>query len=398
MGERLILFCGVYDTLDIFSFNLEKGFKALGYETLMVNVKDENALAQLNEFVKMPVKAVVTFNNVGFIMTADDGTSIWDNLGIVSINILVDHPANYHEALTKAPKLSAVLCIDRLQMDYVHRFYPHIPITGFLPHGGTELQQGRIPIKDRKIDILYAGGLSANIAHIVVPNLKKYVGLDSGIFSRAVIQKAIAEPDKTIETVIEECLNEQGVVYEDNELAEVISDFCALGNYAVCFYREQVIRRLVESGLKITIIGSGWDVLEWINAENVTYLGRVSANDSLNYMLQSKIVLNTMTWFKDGSHERIFNGMLAGSVVVSDKSRYLEELFPDSEFNDDNINKAIEFFDLRELDLLPGYVQELLLNEDLMQDIANRGFQVASESHTWNHRAQEIHEDLLSQL
>ena len=33
----------------------------------------------------------------------------------------------------------------------------------------------------------------------------------------------------------------------------------------------------------------------------------------IDVMNDSKIVLNTMTWFKDGTHDRVFNGMLAKS-------------------------------------------------------------------------------------
>ena len=50
-------------------------------------------------------------------------------------------------------------------------------------------------------------------------------------------------------------------------------------------------------------------------------------DEGVDLMYDSKIVLNTMTWFKDGTHDRVFNGMLAGAVAVTDSSIYMKENF-----------------------------------------------------------------------
>ena len=46
----------------------------------------------------------------------------------------------------------------------------------------------------------------------------------------------------------------------------------------------------------------------------------MSADEIVELMHESKIVLSTMTWFKDGTHDRVYNGMLAGAVAVTDTS------------------------------------------------------------------------------
>ena len=140
MTERLILFVGVYDTLDLFTYELQREFQKLGYEVLIFDSrKMEESLGKLAQFVMQPVKAAVTFNNLGYNMELVQGKNIWDELGIPCINILMDHPFCYREALLDSPKNGIVLCVDRNHMKYVQRFYPNIATTGFLPHGGKEL-------------------------------------------------------------------------------------------------------------------------------------------------------------------------------------------------------------------------------------------------------------------
>lgn len=79
----------------------------------------------------------------------------------------------------------------------------------------------------------------------------------------------------------------------------------------------------------------------------------------LPLMNDSKIVLNTMTWFKAGAHDRIFNGMLAGAAVVTDDSTYLRRTFTDG--------KELVMFSLKELQTLPERVFDLFGHSSHMQ-------------------------------
>mgnify|MGYP007070113076 CR=1 FL=1 len=72
-------------------------------------------------------------------------------------------------------------------------------------------------------------------------------------------------------------------------------------------------------------------------------------------MQRAKIVLNTQTWFKDGSHDRIYNGMLANAAVISDESVFLRDTFKN--------HKEIELFALRDIMNLPDITYGLLKDE-----------------------------------
>lgn len=48
----------------------------------------QRSLGLLSEYVRQPVTAVITFNNLGFNMELVPEKNIWDELGIWCINIL----------------------------------------------------------------------------------------------------------------------------------------------------------------------------------------------------------------------------------------------------------------------------------------------------------------------
>ncbi len=390
-GKHLIFFVGAYNTLDLFSNELEREFQSFGYETMQYDISHpEESLKRLSSFLQKPVTAVITFNNLGCNMQLVPGYNVWDQFGIFCINILVDHPSFYKPGLDAAPRLSAVLCIDQNHMRYMQRFYPSIPITGFLPHGGSDRSPaGPKPIRERTVDVLYAGGLSKNFLNNIMPDFSKYKDFDAKSIADAAYGLLIAHPEKTGEAAIEEVLAANGICLPDEQLCGLISDLRYVEGLAVSYYREAAVRTLVEHGIHVALYGNGWENCEWIDSPFVTCHQQVPMEEILDIMQDSKIVLNTMTWFKAGAHERIFDGMLAGAVVVTDSSQYLKEEFSNDEF---------VMFELTEIDCLAQTVTGLLQHPDQMQAIADRGLSAAKERHTWGHRACELESDLISTL
>lgn len=389
MKDRVILMTGVYDTLDIFTYELKKEFEKIGLEVMIFDTQDmEGSMIKLGKFIQQPVKAVVTFNNLGFNMEIIKGQNIWEQLQIPCINILMDHPFIHKKALDEAPSNAVVICPDRNHMKFVQRFYPQIQIVGFLPHGGKTKNIQAKPIVERNIDILYAGGISYKFIEQSKPDFKEFT-FDAENIADEAYEELIKHPYRTTEEVIEEKLIESGINLSDNELLDVIEKLHYVDMLAVSYYREKTIKTLVEAGLKVTLYGPGWEVCEWINNKNLDYRGRVSADEIVDLMYDSKIVLNTMTWFKDGTHDRVFNGMLAKAVAVTDSSIYMEENFTADE---------LVMFELEDIDKLPQIISGLLSDTDKMQQLADAGYDKAVQYHSWEKRADELYYDLISQL
>ena len=89
-----------------------------------------------------------------------------------------------------------------------------------------------------------------------------------------------------------------------------------------------------------------------------------------------------MPWFKDGTHDRIYNAMLAKGLCITDKSKYLCE-----EFSDGN---DIVFYDLNDMDKLPDIIRYYDNNPEEAQKIIDTAYDKAVLKHSWVNRAIDI--------
>lgn len=142
------------------------------------------------------------------------------------------------------------------------------------------------------------------------------------------------------------------------------------------------MRILAEAGIRVHVFGSGWEQLVCSAKENIIVGGSLDSLGCLEKISQGKISLNVMPWFKDGAHDRIFNSMLNGAVCVTNSSVYLDEILRDGE------NAAV--YSLDELSRLPVIVRGLLDDPDKMPRIADSGYHMAKNGHTWADRSKEV--------
>lgn len=398
--KRLLFFTGVYDTLDLFTEELSHAFLNMGYETLTLDVKNiQDGLAALAQFIMEPVTAGIVFNNLAFNMELVEGENLWEKLNIPCINILMDHPCFYHGALAEAPCNAVVLCTDKNHRKYVGRYYPNIPAAGYLPHAGCIHIGEYKKLEERSIDVLYAGGLSASVNEGIRPDWSKYEKFDGKKISEDIYRRLIQNPSMTTEEALEEWFAKSGQEITEDEFRLLMTDMRYIEGLAVSYYRERTVKSLVESGIYVTVYGVGWGACDWASHPNLHYGGKIPAKEVLEKMQDAKIVLSTMTWFKDGTHDRVFNGMLAGAVAVTDTSAYMTENFKDvqklpGEEGYSAGDAELVFFELERMQELPRKVKYLLENLQDAQQIANRGYCLANEKHTWDVRAKEIEEAL----
>lgn len=392
MKQTIIFFKGIYDTLDLFSDKLIEVFAEWNYEIFVYDAREaEKSKALLLETLKEKKGncAVITFNNLGYNLDRE-GANVWEEFGVSYIDILMDHPFHFERPLRDMPDTAIVLCTDRNHVKYIRRYYKHIKQVDFLPHAGIELGRKHKPLKERKIDVLYAGALPVYTVAKMIPDLNNMYGLDMQDMMQEVLRELVAHPDKTMEQTIEEYVQAVlpcGQELTNEELRNVIIHMRFLDSYATSFFREQAVRILVESGIEVTAYGVGWNQCDWSSNPHLKYGGKVLAPQILPLMNDSKIVLNTMTWFKAGAHDRIFNGMLAGAAVVTDDSTYLQRECTDG--------KELVMFKRSEIATLPGRICDLFGHMARMQEMADCGYEFAKARHTWKNRAEYIEECFL---
>lgn len=396
MKRTMIYFVGVYDTLDLFTEELREAFEEMGYDSFVYDAAMESESKQtLINLLETEISgneaesgaaafACVTFNNLGYNLDLPDGRNIWEAYEVPYVNILMDHPFHYEKPLRNAPATSVVLCVDRNHVKYMRKYFKNIRQTDFLPHAGVELGRKHKPLAERGIDVLYAGALPIYTVAKMIPDLSSIREVDGQEMAQDVLAELVQNPQSTTEDVIAEYLRDKRNDISEQRMHEIIVQMRFIDSYATSFFREQAVRILVESGIRVTAYGTGWNQCEWSDNSYLDYRGKVLAPEILPLMNDSKVVLNTMTWFKAGAHDRVFNGMLAGAAVVTDESAYMRSTFRDSE--------ELVMFSLKELGTLPERVFSLFGHMDEAQQMANRGYHVAKEGHTWKSRAEYIRE------
>ena len=375
--KRIVLFGGGNYILQYIMEQYQQALHQMGYETFIFpaieNQEEFTANAEkLFLFREKGIDAVITFNNYGFSMSTKDNKHLWDIWNVPCYNLLFDHPLYYSGTLDNSPSQSVVVCEDRDHVRYVERFYPTVQKSIFLPAGGEELHPNQLkkPITNRTIDVLFIGSNKYD---------KNYSYDD---IDKSLMDDLIRNPFKTFEQAMEDLLKNAQPNLSDAELKLMIQQYRDVDLQLGGLYRLEIIRALIEAGITVSVYGEGWDQTDLIGHPNFDCHPPVPFAEGIALMEDSKIVLNQLSWSKDGCCERIFNAMLQGSVCVTDDSIYLKEQFSDGE--------DIVFYSLCELEKLPELVKGLLQDTDRMQHIADCGYKNAADHHTWAHRAAEL--------
>lgn len=394
MFDRVILFTGDIETLEFFSKQLGSYFEKEGYGVFYFDfLKEQQSFRKMKRFVKPNSTIMITFNFIGIrndeIFKLNGNSLFFDAYHIPCFNIVVDHPFYYHELLGIRPKNYYQFCIDYDHIAYMNRFFPDIPMAPFLPLGGTSLfespeawEHGKalwLPMKERKMDIVFAGN------YVPPSNFDQYITrLDDEYtaFYHGILDDLIAHPGLSMERVFETHLRREMVGLSDEDLKECMGKMIFLDLYIRFYFREKVVKTLVDNGFPVHVFGKGWEQFPCRHPENLVQGGSLNSHDCLKKISEGKLSLNVMPWFKNGAHDRIFNSMLNGSVSLSDPSAYLEKEFSDG--------TDIAFYSLEHLKELPALAENLLKSDDTLESIALQAYKKAAASHTWANRGKAM--------
>jgi spore maturation protein CgeB len=105
-------------------------------------------------------------------------------------------------------------------------------------------------------------------------------------------------------------------------------------------------------------------------------------------MQQSKICLNSMPFFKNGTHERVLAGLACGAVPVTTDNIYFREFFRD--------NEDLLYYSMKDKSSVNDRVNDLLAQESKRAKIADSGRKIVMENYTWDVRVNDLLEILPS--
>ena len=89
-----------------------------------------------------------------------------------------------------------------------------------------------------------------------------------------------------------------------------------------------------------------------------------------------------MPWFKAGTHDRIFNILLSGSLPLPDSSKWLKEHFQDK--------KDIVYYKLDACEEIPQLIKHYLDNSDEAKAIIQNGFDIVADNYVWGNIVEQL--------
>lgn len=293
---------------------------------------------------------------------------------------LCDPPVGVSIHLTQADERTIMFGCDRNFCNYVDKFFPMVKHTEFIPLSGSAYPEN-IPYEERTLDLIFTGTWQ-NPEEIKSGLFSKFE--HSGVllkFLEDMLEDIIVNSHFTLQECLSGTLKKYNQEVSDGDFHELMGEFLMVDFYARFYYRDKVIRTLLEDGLTVHVFGQGWENFCSEHKENlVIHEGGAYAAEKA--LADAKIALNIMPWFKDAFQERIAAAMLSKTVAVTDESKYTEENFED--------NKELIIFSLKDVESLSGRLKYLLSHPEEAVKIAENGYRKAQKNHTWYNRTYDM--------
>lgn len=379
--KKIIIFESATDSLRTFARLMAEEFREIGLQVLMADMQDqEETKKKIYQFAGHGDTAALFFNHAGLNLLTEERISIWDELDVDCYDYIVDHPMYYHAAIIFPIRRLTFLCVDEYHQQFIERFYPGKVRSFFLPLAGIRNQGEMIPFEERSMDILFTG------AYLMEDNVEYHIqGLGDGL--RQVwlecYEMLCTRTYLTLEQGLERCLKKRGLNLSEEDLRDTIRLFQDMDNVLRSHARAEVIKTLANAGVKVHIYGEGWQFLD-CRQENLVLHDRIPFDETIPHIADARIVLNVMPWFKSGVHDRVYSAMLNGSVSLTDSSEYMDRTLTDGQ--------EVLFYSLEHLEELPDKVKRYLKEPGELRAIANRGWNYAKDTQTWQHRAWQLAE------
>ncbi len=322
-------------------------------------------------------KAVVGFQSfISNIYLQGADCYLADMIYAPKLEMVFDHPFWFYEPFKAHGKNFYVLTHDENYVRFAEHYGRNISGSYLIPPAGAVSKYSE---KKRELDVVFIG------------TYNDYRGKLSGMYAadgqiRHMAAHYLKYLRKDVNAPAEEAflkmLSDFGLEPEREVFSEMM---CQMGDACQCimyYYREKIIRTLLDAGIILHVYGDSWKNSPFMESPFLRWHREIPAEKSRSVLEAAKISLNVLAWHKGGCNERIIHSMLAGAVVVTDKSSYIESHFQDG--------KEIFCYDLKDLSKLPKLVCTLLSQEELRNGVQRAGYQKAAEEYSSRKQAERI--------
>lgn len=381
----MIVNTNAYETKRYYAKCFSKALERAGISVSLLDMTGQNfEMEHFRHIQDFNPQLTCSFNSI---LALSSGKFLWDYTKIPHWLINLD-PVLYSLDLTQSP-YSILSCVDRWEEQWL-REQQSFEKTLFFPHA-TDSQLSFDPKADRPLDVVMIGSC---YDHEVV---KKRWPLSFDLEECAIMEEAVERvlKDHRLHFIqaLDEGFQERKKTYPQERFRELC--FC-VDYYLRGKDRYELIRSLTDSEVHIFggvhrdtfEEGRGWE--SYLGSlPHVTLHEPISFEKSLEVLSQSKISLNSVPSFKDGTHIRLFTGPMLGSLVLTNDNAYIREFFHPGE--------DILSYRYGEWESLRGSIAKVLSNEAKRREMVEAARLKILEAHTWDQRVQslEVLESLL---
>ena len=380
MVKRIDLFMpprSQYGVLHHFTNKFGEALARSGVKCRTLEAERYNPKPFLEEIFRDPPDCTLSFNGL---LPDHEGRFFCDLIQIPHVACVVDSPNLFFPLANST--YTIITCVDQYSCEFFQGLKaPHVL---FMPHGVEKELTAPID-QQRPYDVVM---LSSLIDYDMLRQLwqQKFPPELCTIMDVAV-DRALSDQETSYVQAFVQAMDEHakksGVL--DLNKVNIVEVLDQIEAYMRGKDRIELLKAV--QGVKIDVFGSAgfsdnWKKYLGKNAHNIIVHDPVSFEQALEIMKQSKILLNSCPWIKNGAHERIFSGLACGALVVTNENPYMRKYFKDGE--------NIVYYHHKKWQDVNQKVHDYLTNEEERKLLVEKGRAVTMQHHTWDHRAKSL--------
>lgn len=383
MRIAFLTYTNLYDTKRYFGNHLAKALKKKGVE---VQILDGNAKEFDDELFKIAcnphlIDFTCSFNSQ---TPTDEGQFLSDLICVPHIFFNLD-PLYYYRNAFKSPYM-IISCADHFDCEYARaRGFEKV---FFLGHA-VDQELSFEPKQERPYDVVFIGSCYDH------ETLRKYWRENLPKETVKIIENAIdivlGDNKTPLFSAVELAMNERAIDHAHDDKVASIAIY--VDNYVRGKDRTELIRSIKKAHVHVFGDIAVWrhekPILDWSHSlagmKNMTLHPGVSYEESLTITKQSKISLNSMPFFKNGTHERIFSSLACGSLPITTDNLWIREHFEHG--------KDILIYKPNQWGEVDDMVNSYLADPKKREELVMKGREKVMHNHTWDVRAQQLLEN-----
>lgn len=377
----LIVNYNLYESKRHFTKKLAEALNRKQIATKIIDAQEGSLnAAMITEIHQFAPDITCSFNTL---LPTQDQKFLWDYLKIPHVSFVVD-PILYSLDLVKSP-YSIVASVDALDCEQLRQY--QFQNVFFCPHG-IERELAPAPNQKKIYDVVFLG--SCYDFESLHSSLQKQYSKEICEALDKAANIVLSDNKTPLTEALVRAWNEAGL---SSEGLDFISLYNFLDTYTRGKDRVDLIRSIKDA--QVHVFGelapdNPVGVLGWQQyfgkQSNVTVHPAVPFGQALDILKQSKICLNSMPFFKNGSHERIFASLMAEALPFTMDNLFVREHFEDG--------KDLMLYQHSNLGVVNGKINDILAHEDKRQAMVAKGKAKVLKEQTWDARVDTLLKEL----